>query len=102
MRKTKIVATLGPATDNPDVLRSMLASGLDVARFNFSHGDYDSHKARIDSFRETCDETHSTVAMLADTKGPEVRLETFEGGKAELISGKTFTLTTESIVGNST
>jgi len=102
MRKTKIVATLGPATDDPDVLRSMLASGLDVARFNFSHGDYESHKARIDSFRETCDETHSTVAMLADTKGPEVRLETFEGGKAELVTGKTFTLTTESIVGNST
>jgi len=102
MRRTKIVATLGPATDDPDVLRKMLASGLDVARFNFSHGDYESHKARIDSFRETCDETHSTVALLADTKGPEIRLGTFEGGKAELVTGKLFTLTTEAVEGNST
>ena len=100
MRKTKIVATLGPATDDPDILRKMLASGLDVARFNFSHGDYESHKARIDNFRQTCDETHSTVALLADTKGPEIRLGTFKDGKAELVTGKTFTLTTDDIVGD--
>jgi len=102
MRKTKIVATLGPATDDPVVLRSMLASGLDVARFNFSHGDYESHKARIDFFRDTCDETHSTVALLADTKGPEIRLGTFEGGKTELITGNTFILTTDQVDGDST
>jgi len=102
MRKTKIIATLGPATDDPDVLHKMLSSGLDVARFNFSHGDYESHKIRIDNFRDTCNETHSTVALLADTKGPEIRLGKFDGGKAELSSGKKFTLTTEDIIGNST
>ena len=100
MRKTKIVATLGPATDDPDVMRAVLAAGLNVARFNFSHGDYESHKKRIDFFREMCKETGSTVAMLADTKGPEIRLDVFKDGKAELIEGSTFTLTTNTVTGS--
>ena len=102
MRKTKIVATLGPSTDNPDVLRSMILSGLDVARFNFSHGDHESHKKRIDGLRKICAETGSTVALLADTKGPEIRLCTFQGGKAELVTGATFTLTSDTIIGDAT
>ena len=101
MRKTKIVATLGPSTDDPDVLRSMIASGLDVARFNFSHGDHEDHSKRVEALRRLCDETGSTVALLADTKGPEIRLETFQGGRAELVAGSVFTLTSESIVGDS-
>ena len=102
MRKTKIVATLGPATDAPDVLRKMVAAGLDVARFNFSHGSHEDHKIRIKQLEDICRETRATVAFLADTKGPEIRLGTFEGGKAELTAGSAFTLTTDSIVGNST
>jgi len=101
VRKTKIVATLGPSTDKPDIMRKMMEAGLDVARFNFSHGDHESHKVRIDEFRKVCEETGSTVAMLADTKGPEIRLELFEGGSAELTAGKPFVLTTDSIVGDS-
>ena len=100
MRKTKIIATMGPATDDPDVLRAILKSGLDVARFNFSHGDHESHKDRIDNFRKLCEETGSTVAMLADTQGPEIRLGVFQDGKVELISGNNFTLTTNTVPGD--
>ena len=102
MRKTKIVATLGPATDSADVIRGMLAAGLDVARFNFSHGSHEEHKARVTLLRSICEETGSTVALLADTKGPEIRLGTFEGGTAELSAGGIFTLTSDNIIGNST
>jgi len=100
MRKTKIVCTLGPATDPPEVLRAMIDAGLDVARVNFSHGLHEEHKARIDALREACEECGSTVAILADTKGPEIRLGTFESGKTTLIAGNSFALTTDSIVGN--
>ena len=102
MRKTKIVATLGPSTDDPEVLRALFAAGLDVARFNFSHGDYDSHRERIELFRKVCSDTGSTVAMLADTKGPEIRLDTFKDGKVELVEGNTFTLTTNKVEGDIT
>jgi len=100
MRKTKIVATLGPATDPPDVLRKMISSGLDVARLNFSHGKHEDHKKRAEQLREMCKELGATVALLADTKGPEIRLGTFEGGKVELIAGNTFVLTSDTIEGN--
>jgi len=102
MRKTKIVATLGPATDNPDVMRELLKAGLDVARFNFSHGSHNEHLSRLTKFREVCEETGYTVAALADTKGPEVRLGVFDGGKVTLVAGNVFTLTTDDIVGDST
>jgi len=101
MRKTKIVATLGPSTDSPDILRAMISAGLDVARFNFSHGSHEEHKARATKFRDVCEEVGSTVALLADTKGPEIRLGTFENGGVDLIAGNTFTLTTDDIVGTS-
>jgi pyruvate kinase len=101
MRKTKIVATLGPATDNPDVLRSMIASGLDVARFNFSHGDHEGHKKRVDALRSICAETGANVALLADTKGPEIRLDVFKDGRAELLTGSLFTLTSDAVIGDS-
>ena len=102
MRKTKIVATLGPSTDDLDVLRSVISSGLDVARFNFSHGDHEGHKIRVDNLRMLCGEAGSTVALLADTKGPEIRLDTFQGGKAELAADTTFALMAETVIGDST
>jgi len=101
MRKTRIVATLGPATDDPAILRKAIAAGLDVARFNFSHGTHEEQKKRIDGLREACAETGATVALLADTKGPEIRLDVFENGKATLIAGKTFTLTANKVIGDS-
>ena len=100
MRKTKLIATLGPATDDPDVLRSMLGSGLDVARFNFSHGDYEGHRRRIENLRTLCAETRSTVALLADTKGPEIRVGIFQDGGAGLIEGSSFTLTSNPVPGD--
>jgi len=100
MRKTKIVATLGPATDDPDILRRLIAAGLDVARFNFSHSNYDDHRSRLEALRSACEETGSTIGFLADTKGPEIRLGTFSDGKVELIAGNTFTLTTDVVAGD--
>ena len=101
MRKTKIVATLGPSSDDPDVLAAMITSGLDVARFNFSHGDHESHKKRIDNLRNVCSSIGATVALLADTKGPEIRLDVFDGGEAVLVEDSIFTLTSDQIVGDS-
>jgi len=102
MRKTKIVATLGPATDNPDVLRGMIAAGLDVARFNFSHGTHEEHRKRIEQMRIACKENGAIIALLADTKGPEIRLDVFKEGKVELVAGNLFTLTSESVEGDDT
>jgi len=100
MRRTKIVSTLGPATDSPDVLHALVDAGLDVARFNFSHGTHEEQKLRASLLREICAEKKATVALLADTKGPEIRLTTFENGGVELIAGKNFTLTADSVIGN--
>jgi len=102
MRRTKIVATLGPATDKPEVLRGIIAAGLDVARFNFSHGDYEGHKKRLDDMRKACEETGATIALLADTKGPEIRLGTFQGDRTELVTGSAFVLTSDQVEGDST
>ncbi len=100
MRKTKIVCTLGPATDDENVLRQMILAGMNTARFNFSHGDYESHQKRIDMFKKVRNELGIPVAMLLDTKGPEVRIKTFENGKVVLAEGQLFTLTTKDVVGN--
>ncbi len=74
MRKTKIVCTLGPATDREGVLRDMLLAGMNVARFNFSHGTHADHKARLDALKAQREELGLPVAAMLDTKGPEVRL----------------------------
>ncbi|MCL2392526.1 MAG: pyruvate kinase [Oscillospiraceae bacterium] len=100
MRKTKIVATLGPATDDPEVLRALIESGLDVARFNFSHGSHDEHKTRLELFRALCTKSGKAIALLADTKGPEIRLGTFKDGFVELKSGNMFTLTASDVDGD--
>lgn len=99
MRKTKIIATLGPATDDPEVLRAMIRAGMDVARFNFSHGVHDEIRRRVELVRSVCQETGAVVALLADTKGPEVRLGFFAGGRVELVEGNPFTLTAEQMEG---
>ena len=102
IRKTKIVCTLGPSTDRDGVLRAMLQSGMNVARFNFSHGSYEEHKARLDELKALRQELDLPVAAMLDTKGPEIRLKTFEKGMVHLTGGSEFTLTTEAVPGDET
>ncbi len=102
MRKTKIVCTLGPATDNEDVLRKLMLAGMNVARLNFSHGTHEEQKKRMDMVKKLREELGLPIAILLDTKGPEIRTRDFEGGKVEVKAGDFFTLTTRDIVGDST
>mgnify|MGYP000565609354 CR=1 FL=1 len=95
MRKTKIVCTLGPATDREGVLREMMLAGMNVARFNFSHGTHPEHKVRLDAVKALREELDLPVAAMLDTKGPEVRLRNFKNGSVELTAGQEFTLTTD-------
>lgn len=99
MRKTKIVCTLGPATDNEEVMKQMMLSGMNVARCNFSHGVHDDHKKRMDMVKKIRDEVQNPVAILLDTKGPEVRVKKFKDGKVTLEQGQLFTLTSEETEG---
>jgi len=100
MRKTKIVCTLGPATDDEKVLKELFLSGMNVARLNFSHGTHDEYKKTIEKFIKIRDELEMPVALLLDTKGPEVRIKTFETGSVELEAGRMFTLTTDDLSGD--
>ena len=100
MRKTKIVCTLGPATDSDGVLREMLESGMNVARFNFSHGSHEEHKRRLDALKALRAELGLPVAAMLDTKGPEVRLRSFADGAVALKTGGEFTLTTRDVAGD--
>ncbi|MBC8546627.1 pyruvate kinase [Clostridiaceae bacterium NSJ-31] len=101
MRKTKIICTLGPATDCEERIRELILAGMDVARFNFSHGSYEEHLKKLEILRSLREELHLPIASLLDTKGPEIRLGKFQGGKAELTAGEVFTLTTREIEGDS-
>ncbi|MEA4895611.1 MAG: pyruvate kinase [Oscillospiraceae bacterium] len=101
MRKTKIICTLGPATDEDNILRTLILSGMDVARFNFSHGTQEEQLKRLNTLKALREELGKPVAALMDTKGPELRLGLFEGGKATLATGSTFVLTTKECMGSS-
>ena len=100
MRKTKIICTIGPASEHEDVLTRMIKAGMDVARLNFSHGSHEEHQGKIDLVKKVRQKLHMPIAIMLDTKGPEYRIKTFENGKIELKDGDTFTLTTDDIVGN--
>ena len=102
MRKTKIICTLGPSTDKGDVMKQMILAGMDVARFNFSHGTHEEQKARLDKLKALRDEMQRPVAALLDTKGPEIRLRDFKDGRAQLKKGQYFTLTTRELDGDET
>ena len=99
LRKTKIVCTLGPATTSDDVLRELMLSGMNVARLNFSHGDHEFHLNNMNRIRRLSAELNLPIAIMLDTRGPEIRLELFEDHKVELKKGQTFTLCTETISG---
>ena len=98
-RKTKIVGTLGPATDKEGVLEELVREGLNVARFNFSHGTHEEQKARLDQLKIIREEMNLPIAALLDTKGPEIRLKHFAQGKVELTEGDDFFLTSDDIEG---
>lgn len=102
MRRTKIICTLGPATDKGDVLKNMMLAGMNVARFNFSHGSYEEHKGRMDFVKKVRAEVGLPIGIMLDTKGPEIRTKTYKDGKIEIKEGQTFTLTTRDIEGDET
>ena len=99
MRKTKIICTIGPASDREDILREMCLSGMNVARLNFSHGTHEEHQQKIDLIRKVRDELELPIAIMLDTKGPEYRIKTFENHKVRLNDGDTFTFTADDCVG---
>lgn len=98
--KTKIVATIGPASDSPEMLERLIRAGLNVARLNFSHGDFASHGASISRIRAAAEATGRRVAIMADLPGPKMRLGKIEPGPIQLLPGDSFTLTTDDIVGD--
>ncbi len=102
MRKTKIICTIGPASNNPDTIRAMIQAGMDAARFNFSHG---THESKLQDFKvlvQVRNELKKPIPTILDTKGPEIRLGLFNGGRAELQDGQRFTLTTDDVAGDHT
>lgn len=99
MRKTKIVCTIGPASESMDTLKKLIANGMDVARLNFSHGNYEEHKQRIQNIREAAKQMNKTVSILLDTQGPEIRTKTFKGGEAVLNRGSFVSISMKEIEG---
>lgn len=100
MRKTKIICTLGPATDDENVMRELILNGMAVARMNMSHGTHEDHKKRADTVKRIRAELDVPVALLLDTKGPEIRTKNFKNGSEILEAGQTFTFTTDDIEGD--
>jgi len=102
MRKTKIIGTIGPASDDPQVFSAMCEAGLNVARLNFSHGTHEEQQVRVDMIKKVRSELGLPIAILLDTKGPEYRIRTFKDGEVFLNDGDDFTLTTREIEGDNT
>ncbi|MEG2455871.1 MAG: pyruvate kinase, partial [Oscillospiraceae bacterium] len=100
MRKTKLVCTVGPAVDSEAMLRKLILAGMNAARFNFSHGTHETHQATLEKLKRVRDELGRPVATILDTKGPEIRIKSFEKGSVELNIGDTFALTTEDVIGD--
>ena len=99
MRKTKIVCTIGPATDDENTMRELMLAGMNVARFNFSHGEYETHEKRLRVIEKLRKELDLPIATLLDTKGPEIRLGKFVDNKpVEIHDDDTYTLTTEDVL----
>lgn len=102
LKKTKIVCTLGPSSNTPEIIEKMIKAGMNVARFNFSHGSHEEHKQRIDMVRAASQKLGIPVALLLDTKGPEIRLGKFKNGSIMMEAGKDFTLTARDVEGDET
>jgi len=102
MRKTKIVATLGPACNTLDIVKELIGAGLNAARINFSHGTHESHKKTVDTLKDARKAMGAQIPLILDTKGPEIRIKQFSVESIQLKQGDKFTLTTEDIVGDET
>ena len=102
MRKTKIICTIGPASENEAVLTQMCQAGMNVARLNFSHGTHEEHEKKIALVKSVRDKLNLPIAIMLDTKGPEYRIRTFKDGKVEVQDGATFTFTTDEVEGDET
>lgn len=102
MRKTKIVCTIGPASESPETLEKLMKAGMNVTRLNFSHGTHEEHKVRIENIRRVREKLGKSIPIILDTKGPEVRLGTFKKGSEEIFPGQKFILTTRDIEGDNT
>ena len=100
MRKTKVICTIGPASDSEEILTQMCLSGMNVARLNFSHGTHEEHKEKFDLIKKVREKLNLPIAIMLDTKGPEYRIKTFENKKITLKAGDKFIFTTENVVGN--
>lgn len=100
MRKSKIVCTIGPAADSPEMMKKLLEAGMNVARLNFSHGTHEEHDARIEKLRQAAKETKKALAIMLDTKGPEIRTGYIQGDRVLLKQNSRVRLTTEEIKGD--
>ena len=100
MRKTKIICTIGPASESEEMVRALCLAGMNVARLNFSHGTHEEHLRRISTIRKVREELDLPIAIMLDTKGPEYRIGTFENGKINVKEGDTFTFTTRTVIGD--
>ena len=101
LRKTKIVCTLGPSSDSEQIIRELMLAGMNVARLNFSQGTHEEQRKKLNLVKKVREELELPVAVLLDTKGPEIRTRDLEGGKATLVKGQSFVLTTKDVLGNS-
>lgn len=99
MRKTKIVCTIGPASESEEILTAMCRAGMNTARLNFSHGSHEEHRVRIERIKKIREELDLPIAIMLDTKGPEYRIKAFKDGKVTLREGDTFTFTTKNVLG---
>ena len=102
MRKTKVICTIGPASENEEVLTRMMEAGMNVARLNFSHGSHEEHQQKIDLIKRVREKLNLPIPIMLDTKGPEYRIKTFKDGKITVQDGATFTFTTEEVEGDET
>ena len=99
-KKTKIVCTIGPVSENKETLTKLVKEGMNIARLNFSHGSYEEHGERINLIREVSQETKKPIGILLDTKGPEIRLGDFENGGVDFAEGDEVTIVKEEVLGN--
>ena len=100
MRKTKIVCTIGPASESPEILEQLIDAGMNVARLNFSHGDHAEHKARIDRINEAARKKGKVVGILLDTRGPEIRTHSMKDGRVDLVTGQNISISMTEVEGN--
>ena len=99
-KKTKIICTMGPNTDDRKLMLKLAQNGMDIARFNFSHGSYEEHKERMDQLKNVRQQVNKPIAILLDTKGPEIRTGVLKEKSITLVEGQTFVLTTDEIEGD--